>query len=385
MPPVLRRSLRLLAVLVALLLAFGAAVAVPRLPALRCLLAFQEPIPEDLEDASKAPAGLELLEDAATYGAERVWLLRAPEPRAPTLVFVHGVAPVGLEDGRIVHAVQAFGRAGFTVIAPELPTLVDPLAAAPVGAGVAAVLHAIEAGAYAGAHPERIGVVGISVGGALALKGCVEFLAAGGTGLRAVLAIGAPDDVRRTSIAWFESEDPGTSDGSLAWERANAAVFARNYLIRAGLLPTFGDSPEVRTLAEWMGGDDIPEKEVEGVTHPELMALAEVVRAKPAERVKAREKIMERAQSRIRGLSPALWDDELVHLRGVAVFLLHGYGDPLVPIVEAEHLARRLRRHTVVSVLESHMVGHTSVNEVDLAERIAHVVQMDDFFDMIGR
>lgn len=94
---------------------------------------------------------------------------------------------------------------------------------------------------------------------------------------------------------------------------------------------------------------------------------------------------MARAAERVRGLSPALWDAELDHLRGIPVFLLHGRGDPLVPIEEAAHLATRLRRRTIVSVLESHMVGHTSVNEVGLGERIAHVVQMDDFFDMIGR
>ncbi len=383
-PRFLRLGL-LLAVLLLFVGAVGAFIVVPRVPAVRCLLAFQDSVPDDLEKPYEAPAGLRMLEDPARYGAKRVWLLRQESGPAPTMLFVHGVAPVGLEDGRIVHALKAFARAGFTVIAPELPTLVDPLDPAPVGRGVAQVLQAISRGAFEGAHPKRIGVVGISVGGALALKGCVEYVAAGGSGLRAILAIGAPDDMLRTSVAWFADEDAGPDDGTLRWERAHAAEFARSYLIRAGLIPTFGDDPEVRKLAAWMEAGDVPEKPPEGLTRPELVELATLVKARAAERAKAREQVMTRAAPRIEGLSPALWDDELHNLRGVAVFLLHGHGDPLVPVEEARHLARRLRRHTVVSVLESHMVGHTSVEEVSVGERLDHVIQMDDFFDMIGR
>ena len=122
-----------------------------------------------------------------------------------------------------------------------------------------------------------------------------------------------------------------------------------------------------------------------GVHRRELRGLARMVRAAPEERAKAREQVLTRAQTRVRRLSPAQWQEKLVHLRGVAVFLLHGHGDPLVPIEEADRLAERLRRHTIVAVLKSHMVGHTTVKDVSIAERIAHVVQMDDFFDMIGR
>ncbi len=386
MPRRLRIPLIVLGLAVVMLVAVGTVAVVPRWPAVQCLLGFQASVPDDVEPGGAPPEGFQLLEDEARYGVARAWLHRQGDTRAPTLLFVHGVAPKGIADGRILLAIQAFGRAGFTVIAPELPTLVDPLAQEPVGAGVARCLEAIARGAYEGAHPSRIGVVGISVGGALALRGCATYRREGGGGLRTVLLIGAPDDTRRTAKAWFAAENAApVSDGSLAWERAQAAEFARSYIIRAGLIPAHGDDDDVRALDAWLNTTALPTDPPPALKRPELAALTMLVLAEPAVRSAAREDLLRKAHTRIEGLSPALWDAELAHLHGVAVFLLHGHGDPLVPIDEAHHLARRLRRHTIVSLLESHMVGHTSVNDVDLAERVAHVVQMDDFFDMIGR
>ena len=43
------------------------------------------------------------------------------------------------------------------------------------------------------------------------------------------MALGAPDDMDRASVAWFEAPDNAEeSDGSLLWERRHAAEFARN-------------------------------------------------------------------------------------------------------------------------------------------------------------
>jgi len=386
MPALARRLLLASSLIGMALLTALALVVVPRLPAIRCLLAFQEATPDDLAVGTPAPADLRWLEDEVRYGAQRAWLLRQPDPSAPTLVFVHGVAPKGLRDGRIVQAVRAFGRAGFTVIAPELPTLVDPLDQSPVGAVVFRCLQRIAGGAYQGARRDRIGIVGISVGGALALRGAARFVAAGGRELRAALLIGAPDDLRRSARAWFAAADPApVSDGSLAWRQANAAAFGRLYLIRAGLLPTYGDDAEVRRLDAWLGDGAPAAKTPSDLRRPELAALAHLVHAVPAVRAAARETILARAASRIEALSPALWDKDLPHLAGMAIFLLHGHGDPLVGIDEEARLADRLRTHTLVAVLASHMVAHTHVQSVGLAERLAHVVQMDDFFDMIAR
>lgn len=380
------RVLGLVGAAVLLVAGAGLGLVVPRLPAIHCLLGFQASVPDDLETNDDVPEGFELLTDRHRYGVDRAWLLRAASPRAPVLVFVHGVAPEGIRDGRIVNAVRAFGAAGFTVLAPELPTLVDPLAPGTPGAGTARLLAALGAGKIHGIRRDRIGVVGISVGGALALRACATFRREGGTGLRAVLAIGAPDDMRRPAVGWFAAEDTTPAGyGTLLWEQRNAAEFARNFLLRAGLRKRLGADPDLQKLADWMAEDPIPKEPLEGVTSKAVWEAALWLLAPADLRATERERVLHDAANRIEGLSPALWSDELAHLRGVQVFLLHGHGDPLVPIEEAAHLARRLRKFTVVSVLESHLVGHTSVEDVGFGEQLSHVVQMDDFFALIGR
>ncbi len=380
------RVLKVCGLLILAVACLAAALVVPRLPAVRCLLGFQAAVGADLETFDTPPAGFSLLADRARYGVERAWLLPGAEARAPVLVFVHGVAPEGIRDGRIVNAVRAFGAAGFTVVAPELPSLVDPLDPEVPGAGVARLLRAMAEGAVEGVRPDRMGVVGISVGGALALRGCAAFRASGGAGLRAILAIGAPDDMRRPAVGWFEAENTSEADrGTLLWERQNAAEFARNFLLRAGLRRRLGEDPDIAALAAWLATAPVPTEPLTGVTSKAAWEAALWLMAPADLRATERERVLADAASRIEGLSPALFADELSHLRGVPIFLLHGHGDPLIPIEESAHLARRLRQHTVVSVLESHMVGHTSVNEVGLGEKLAHVVQMDDFFALVGR
>lgn len=384
-----RRRTILLALLGILLVAGGAlgAVLLPRLPALRCLTAFQDEVPADLEDFSAPPAGLRLLRDPLRYGVERAWVCAPPGAGPhPVLLFVHGVAPVGIRDGRILRAVRAFCSAGFLVVAPEVGALVDPTLRQGDVHRLARLLEAVAAGALDGAAPRRIGAVGISVGGAALLKVCAAFRAAGGHGLRAVLAIGAPADIRRPAESWFALPNPDPEGGEeFEWQRRNAAAFARNFVCRAALKARLGENPDRTLLRDWLARKPVPEGPAEGLTTEQGRAFMSWFLSDPAAWSAGRDALLHDAWDQLRPLSPAAWKDELAHLRGIAVFLLHGVGDPLVPLAEAARLRALLERHTVVSVLESHMVGHTTVEDVGLDERIEHLRFMDDFLDMVAR
>ena len=68
----------------------------------------------------------------------------------------------------------------------------------------------------------------------------------------------------------------------------------------------------------------------------------------------------------------------------MAIFLLHGNADPLVPVSELPLLEKRLAAFTIVSTFESHLLGHTTVGEAGWGDRFDHIVWLDDFFDMVG-
>ena len=88
-------------------LAAGAALLGPRLGATRALITFGWKVPDDLESLDKLAAGYELLEGASLFGLEHVLVRRVGDgAEHPSIVFVHGVAPVGLRDGRVLRAIE---------------------------------------------------------------------------------------------------------------------------------------------------------------------------------------------------------------------------------------------------------------------------------------
>jgi pimeloyl-ACP methyl ester carboxylesterase len=384
-----RTLVQVLAVLVLLGAATAAASLAPRSAAIRCLTHFESEVPPDHDEGAPPPAGYRLLADEKRFGARRAWVrgggAEAGRPQ-PCLVFVHGVAPEGIDDGRILRAIEAFHAGGFCVVAPEIGFLVDPTLRDDDEDRLVTLLRAVAAGAVEGADTRRIGVVGISVGGAFALKACARLLRGGGEGPAAVLAIGCPADIRRPVEGWYARGNPAAENQhGLAWERDNAAAFARSYGARAALRARFGPSEDAARLQAWLEADVVPEAAPAGLETDEARAYAAMVLAGPAAWTAARDRLLEDAWDQLRFFSPAAWSDELPSLAGVAVFLLHGEADPLVGIDELAALEALLAAHTLVSPLRSRLVGHTSVGPAELDHMLDHLVFMESFFDAVKR
>ena len=146
-----------------LVLALGVAAIylAPRWSAIRTLLAFTEEAPPD----GVGPEGFVRVQDAARLGAGDVWIAR-PGGDGPhrLLLFLGGIAPKGLDDGRVIRAVEAFRRGGFVVVAPYVPGLADPGARDRGAESLARLLEALEQGAVEGIDTTRWGMVAISVG-----------------------------------------------------------------------------------------------------------------------------------------------------------------------------------------------------------------------------
>jgi pimeloyl-ACP methyl ester carboxylesterase len=378
-----RRVLVSLGVLVLLLLGAGAVLVLPRLGAVRCLLAFGEAAPDH---HARLP-GFRLLEDPERFGARRAWAA-APDGSGPhpTLVFVHGVTSLGIEDGRVLRAVEAFRRAGFLVVAPEVQAMVRLESWDDDLARLARLLHAVADGQVEGADGSRLGIVAISVGGPWALQAAARFRGAGGRGLRGLLLVGAPEDFRRVAHGWFSTPLPDAGEEArdpVRFEAKRAAEFGRNALWKTGLA-AMGVGDDEAALRTWLEASWSPSAPPDGLATAQGIEVARLVVRGPGIPEADVDRLLDAGWRVLRYLSPAAWSDDLAPLRGVACRLLHGTHDPLVPVSEMARLEARLSGVLDVHALESGIVGHTAVGEASLSERWEHVVFLDAFLDGVA-
>ena len=377
------RNRILLGVGVAALLLVGAAgiYLVPRLAALRCLLAFTEEVPAE----GTQPEGFERVRDTARLGVADAWIARpSGDGPHPLLLFVAGIAPKGLGDGRIVRAVDAFRRAGFLVVAPLIPGLVDPGTPDPrhgeprTPARRAGRRRRFE-------HRLRApGVVAISVGAPYALRVLAAHVEAGGRRPDALLAIGAPADFDRCARRWFDTprlgkEKPENQEDELR----HAGDLGRNMLWRAAARHLVPDAADAGRLGAWLTEKWVPEQAPEGLATDAGRAYADMVLGPPEGWRARRDEVLGASAPWTAWLSPVRFVGELEPLRDVPLYLLHGDTDPLVPASELQPLADLLGAWMPVTTLRSHMVSHTDVDDVGLGERLAHLDFMDAFFDEI--
>ncbi len=379
------RAIRGLGLAVGIGIALGAVAAAPRQDALRCLLAMTSgSVPED---AAVLP-GFTLRTDAEPeLGYRKLWVARPEEEGPhPVLLFMHGITAKGIDDGRVIQAVAAFRDAGFVVVAPEIQLLTTPPDGDNDVERMQRLLHAVSAGEVSQTQPDRIGVVAISVGGGIALRACAGFRAEGGEGLRAMLVLGAPDNVRRVATTqWFPDDitDPA-AERDFVWQRRHASELCRSVLFRGALPARVHNLWDRVRLKAWLEEAWMPSFVPSDLLTAEGREFARLVISSPEERGAAAASIMDDAWPYVRPFSPSDPDVDLAPLAGVACFLMNGVYDPLVPLSEIKHLQARLSRHTLCVALESRLIGHAELEDVGLSEQFDHVVYMDDFFDMIG-
>ncbi len=381
---VLGRVFLLLGALVLLVGGVGGAFVLPRLDAIHTLLRFAE---GGGGEDGVLDAGMAWVKNVDRTGFERL-LVATPEGEGPfpALVFVHGVAVKGLDDGRIIRAVDAFRDAGFVVIAPEVRVLVNPPQNDHDLERVAALLHAVALGNFPTADARRVGVIGISVGGGMSLRAVARYRAEGGAGPRAILAIGAPDDLKRIIPTWFGLPRPDFDAPRTAERvRREEARFARNVVLRASLGKRVASTADRAVLRAWLEENLDPMTAPDGLETKAGRAFAALATGTPEGWRREREAITRDAWPLMAVFSPAASGPELGTLTGIPTFLLHGTGDPLVPVTEMDRLAERLRAHTMVVTLASHMIGHVDVETTGITEQLEHVVFMDDFFDIVRR
>ncbi|MGE0191949.1 MAG: hypothetical protein AB7T63_07880 [Planctomycetota bacterium] len=375
-----RRILRGALVLLVVVTATAAVLLVPRWRGVRLWL--------DLTGDGALTLGARTLhavpltpEEAKAPWAPKAWLASFPPAQGeaktlPGLLFVHGLAADGLGDERIQRAVHAFCQGGFFVLAPEVASLRWPGEREPdVGDLAHEWRRMVTPGeAPEEADPERAGGVGVSLGGALLLRSVAHAVRAGAQPPRALLLLGVPYDLEPLLAAWSGAPPSGATKGEL-----DDHAFARHAVLQAAAGELFADRPDVhRAVQAWLGAAQVPAGRP-ATDDADALAFAAFAVDPTADRT-WHQRVRDAAWARLGPLSLAQHVDELEVLSAVPVYLVHGRGDRLVPVDQMRALAKHLPR---AHVLESSLLGHADIGSATLAERWAHVVDVDDFLDEV--
>lgn len=277
--------------------------------------------------------------DARAYGS------------GPPLLLVHGVHPGGMREPRLVRFARILAAEGYRVVTPQLSALaefrLDPETATRIAEAAAELARESPDG--------RVGIVGISIGGGMALLAADREPA-----IRAVLAIGPHHDARRLT-SWWLGETIEGPDG-VPLESAPPETYGLQVLAHAYADEVFGPEQAPlarRAIASQFDGSEPPE-DLDGETEARLQAL----RTAPAPPWLA--PVVNAHLDALREASP------VGHLGDLSadVFLLHGLADPVVPPVESAWIASELPSARVGGVLQTPLIGHAERHDVGLAEQI---------------
>jgi dienelactone hydrolase len=293
--------------------------------------------------------------------------------RSPAVIVVLGVYPAPLDDPNVRRLGDGLARTGLVALFPDSPRLragrIAPEEVDSLVAAVDAVRRQPEV------DPQRVGFLGLSVGGGLAL------LAAGDDRIAPqvayVVTVGGYSDALDLlrQIGSATTLEPGRP----AWQPSDLAIVAyRRQLIDAVPTPADRDALE----AAYLAADPIP------LDPSRLSPTGQLVQRLIEERDPATvDRLLEALPTatleRLRRLSPR----ERLNAIRAAVFILHDENDPYVPVGESRRLAAALgdRAHSREYRLFAHVVPSGGTNPLQLAGEVAALAgQINAWYLLLG-
>jgi len=342
---------RIAIALLGLLVILGAVAWRVLVPGAPFLLSMMDTSPA--EDQAGEPFDVEetIIEDGCRGIPAMVYRPRAGYSRA--LLVIHGVHWGGYHEPRLVLFARRLAAAGFAVVTPQIRDLkgydLVPRAVSDIERSATWLLD--ESGLVDEGGDGKIGVLGISFGGGLALSAVTR------PALRDRVAFafsfGGHADMDRTMRYLVTGELPG--GGHLEPHVYGQAVILRMaadrlvppadvpYLDRALLAYLQGDSKRAREIGLKLGGEahDLLDLCLERDTRALGAVLQPIVAAHRNDPV----------------LSPIRWDPP-----EFPVFLLHGDVDNVIPPSETEELARWASRTAATRTVITKLITHVELD-----------------------
>jgi acetyl esterase/lipase len=361
----LRRIGLLLAVLIAALVAWEPSrVAIQTAIMLPNLLG--APIrPLDLFSAPPVRSAVPYSSTAGKPELAELWLpaWASSQSRAGAMLLVFGVNNVGRNHPAIVRVAEGLARSGVAVLVPDSRSMLEGRLRADD------LDKVIEAFQLLASRPEvdpaRVGMVGFSVGGSLALIAAADPRIAARVAW--VNAFGAYGDAESYLASVAAHAYVGPSGETVAWE---PTTLAREVLLRL-LLDAIAD-PADRALLQKRYGEEIlapgrvsSDSGVRGsLTSDGGRAVYDLLTAGSlAEARRAIASLPAPTRAFIRAISP------VEHLDGLRtrVYLMHEIADHHVPFVESRVLASALReRGRLVNHTEFRLFDHVQPDNLDV-------------------
>lgn len=295
----------------------------------------------------------------------RARVYRPEGARRGFALVLHGVHPDGIDEPRLRGFARGLAAIGVETRTPELKELTEqrvlPSTIDDIGACAAAV--AKQTG-------EKQGALGISFAGGLLLMAAAR--APGDAALRYVVTVGAHHDLRRV-LRYYAGQPVRGPDGAAAGVVAHpygAQVMVRAH---AELFFDAADLPRAnRALSAFLHGRYRAAQEEARALSPagrELFAIT-TKRERRAELHGLLSRIAEQRAADLLAISPV---QGLRRLR-VPSFLVHGEGDPIVPSLETDWLAREVPARVLRAALVTPVLRHAEgADAPDASDQIALV------------
>ncbi len=332
-----------------------------------------------------------------TSGALRARVYLPGGARRRTVLLVSGLHPAGIDEPRLVALAHQLTASAFTVVTPDIPDL-SRFAITP------AITDAIEqaAGWLAGdaaLTPDRqIGLMGISFSGGLSVVAAGRPSLAGHVAF--VFSFGGHDDLPRVLRYLCTGTEPAPRREIQLSPDAVDTVVPRPHdygvaVILLGVADRVVPPAQVEPLraavrrflwASHLDRVDRPQAE------REFAALRDLAEHLPQPSATLLRYVNDRDVAHLGarllpwigfyGGAPALSPSQSP-TPSVPVFLLHGTDDNVIPAIESEYLANRLRGHTPVRLLLSGLISHA---EADRPVHVGDVLELAGFWgDLLNR
>jgi acetyl esterase/lipase len=273
-------------------------------------------------------------------------LYRPPHGRHGAIIFVMGAPPLEPDDSRLVRLADSAARAGFIMLVPFSPDLEREFIAREEPEAYVAAFEYLRQQSFV--DPDRIGFIGVSVGGSLALIAAsdprisadVDFLVAFGAYYDALDTLAA---VTTHTISYGGREEPW--DPRLHTER----VMAEQLIDR---LPDSGDRDLLWRV--FVDEEDVSSADLASLTPTGRHAYEFLANRDPARVPELIERLPPAFLDDMRALSPSLRLDSIQ----AEIFILHDRSDRFIPYVESRRLRDRLAGHPKLHYTELTVFEH---------------------------